>query len=94
MNKRRVFWRDSKGNPCKDCNSKWAPTALLAEIGKMAKINKEGGVTWSNGLLITQFRTCLRARIVAIGSDERESVEINTYTQPNWAAKRVELPIS
>lgn len=46
MERRYAYWRMPDGKPCKGDDNKHAPRALLTAIGKSARINQEGKITW------------------------------------------------
>lgn len=70
MTARHVFWRDATGNASKD--EKWAPAQVLAEIGKAAKINDEGGVQWESLFVLQRYDTTVRSKVVILGANGEE----------------------
>jgi hypothetical protein len=71
MTKRYAFFREPTGKIYSGNDGKYAPTALLAEIGKSSVPSGEGQVGWSNFVLL-KMEPALRASVALIGPDDRE----------------------
>ena len=71
MTKRYAYWRKPDGTYHKGSDDKHAPTELLQEIGKSARVNPEGGVSFQ---LISLMRPLLSvaSRIVIIDPSDNE----------------------
>ena len=78
MTKRYVYWRAPTGRPHRTDDGRYAPSNLLAEIGKTATINDKGNVSWASFLPV-RFEIAIRPVFVVLGPDGRELNETDTW---------------
>jgi hypothetical protein len=72
MTRRYVFWRTPTGRPGQGKDSgKYAPKAVLAELGEIATLTPEGKVQWS-GFIFKQLEFALRSISVVLCPDGNE----------------------
>lgn len=72
MARRYVFWRNPKGQPDKRNDEKYAPTALLAEIGKCASVNSNGQISRPVSFLTIYGDSAVQSTAVIIDPDDKE----------------------
>jgi hypothetical protein len=66
------------GKPYKGNDGKYAPTALLAEIGQYAAINDKGEVYWQN-FTFQRFALAIRSVIVILDPEGGELTEMDSW---------------
>lgn len=81
MSKRYVFWRTPTGAPYRGLDDKYAPSALLAEIGKAATVPPGGGISWSWQFLrsLHSIELALRSATVVLDETENELDETDSW---------------
>ena len=78
MARRYAFWRSPSGHLYRGNDDKYAPTTLLAEIGKSASINTEGKIQWE-GLSVLRLEQGVRGALVIIDSSGDELNATDTW---------------
>jgi len=67
-----VFWRKPDGRPYKGRDGKFAPTALLAEIGSTATLDPQGGVSWKGLNIPLRLEPAILESTSVVDSDDNE----------------------
>src|SRR6476620_7316812 len=70
MRKRYVFWRTPEGKPSRRNDDKHAPTALLEQFGKTARVT-DSQIQWVD-YFIHRTHVALQSAVVVVAPDEQE----------------------
>lgn len=88
MSKRYVYWRRPDGRPDRSNQTEYAPTAVLAEMGRIAGKNEQGQVTWPGfGFLI--YELPVRCALVVLDPDGRELNGTDAWAICNRAITKI-----
>ena len=79
MAKQYTYFRKPNGEPYRGTDGKYAPINLLSEIGKMATLNAEDIIQWTDFSII-KFEVALRSALVVLDSAEQELNESDAWS--------------
>ena len=88
MAKQYTYFRKPNGKPYHGTDGKYAPINLLSEIGKMATLNAEGIIQWTD-LSIMTFEVALRSTFVVLDSVGQELNESDAWSIVREALRTV-----
>ena len=72
MAKRYAYWRQPDGKPYRGVDGKYAPTALLAEVGQTAQITAEGNISWSMSSGLGEYRPAIFSNLAILDAEGNE----------------------
>lgn len=88
MAKQYTYFRRPNGKPYRGTDGKYAPINLLSQIGKMATLNAEGIIQWTD-LSIMTFEVAFRSTFVVLDSVGQELNESDAWSIVRGALRAV-----